>query len=152
MRRFCSVDVKEENQSMEENKSMAKGCDEDDRVKMPLPLSSSVDFFNYNEFDYSFNQDEWLNLPGLPTTIDQELSDLSVEKIERNLEPKFGMISEKSNQLIEENKSMAKGCNEDDMVMMTEFPALPLLSSIDSFNYNEFDQEEWLNLPITTHV
>ncbi|RZC75489.1 hypothetical protein C5167_050963 [Papaver somniferum] len=73
MRRLCNVDVKQEKQSMEENKSMAKGCNEDDMVMMPLPLSSIMDFFNYSEYDYCFNQDEWLNLPRLTTTTDDAM-------------------------------------------------------------------------------
>ncbi|KAI3835247.1 hypothetical protein MKW98_020363 [Papaver atlanticum] len=70
---------------------------------------------------------------------------------------------------MDENKSMAKGCNEDedDMVMMNESPSLPLepkfdyqsSSSTEIFNYNsgfenEFDyginQEDWVNLPVIT--
>ncbi|RZC70171.1 hypothetical protein C5167_033311 [Papaver somniferum] len=66
--------------------------------------------------------------------IDQKLSNLSIEeiqRIERNLEPMFGMISERIDQLMmEKNKSTsdpsAKGCNEDDMITRKESPSLQL--------------------------
>ncbi|KAI3836614.1 hypothetical protein MKX03_018352 [Papaver bracteatum] len=41
----------------------------------------------------------------------------------------FGMISERIDQLMEKNRSndpSAKGGNEDDVIMMNEFPSLPL--------------------------
>ncbi|KAI3864370.1 hypothetical protein MKX03_024211 [Papaver bracteatum] len=142
------------NQLMEKNKSgvpFAKSCNEADMVMMNEPKfdyepSSSAGFSNYspaleNDLDYDTNQ--WLNLPGLTT-------------------------AEKLDELMEENKSMEKGCNEDDMVMRNESPSLPLepkfdypsSSSTEVFNYNsgfenEFDygiinQEDWVNLPVLT--
>ncbi|KAI3835244.1 hypothetical protein MKW98_020360 [Papaver atlanticum] len=134
----------------------AKGCNEDDMVMMNEPKfdyepSSSTGFSNYspaleNEFDYDINQ--WLNLPGLTNT-----------------------AAEKSDKVVEENKSLAKGCNEDEdhMVMRNESPSLPLepefdyqsSSSMEIFNYNsgfenEFDyginQEDWVNLPVLTNT
>ncbi|KAI3835228.1 hypothetical protein MKW98_020344 [Papaver atlanticum] len=103
--------------------------------------------------------------------IDQKLNNLSVEeiqRIERNLKPMFGMISERIDKLMmEKKKSMAKGCNEDDMVMMNEFPSLPLepkfdyqpSSSTNVYNYGfalekefDYDVNQWLNLPGLTNT
>ncbi|XP_026408710.1 uncharacterized protein LOC113303840 [Papaver somniferum] len=96
--------------------------------------------------------------------IDQKLNNLSVEeiqRIERNFEPMLGMISERIDQLMmEKNKSVAKGCNEDDMVMLNESPSsLPLETKFDYqpssptgfSNYNsalekefDYDVNQWL--------
>ncbi|KAI3954453.1 hypothetical protein MKW92_002770 [Papaver armeniacum] len=101
--------------------------------------------------------------------VNQKLSNLSIEeiqRIERNLNPVFGMISERINQLMmEKNKSgvpLAKGCKEDDMVMMNESPSLPLETEFDyqpssPSNYssameNEFEIDQWLNLPGLTNT
>ncbi|XP_026421918.1 uncharacterized protein LOC113318003 [Papaver somniferum] len=94
--------------------------------------------------------------------IDQKLNNLSVEEIERNLEPMLGMISERIDKLMmEKNKSVAKGCNEDDMVMMNEFPSPPLepSSSTGFPNYSsalekefDYDVNQWLNLPGLTNT
>ncbi|KAI3882424.1 hypothetical protein MKX03_015499 [Papaver bracteatum] len=150
---FCMISERI-NGLMEKKKSgvpLAESCNEDDMVMMDEPEfdyepSSSTGFSNYgsaleNDLDYDTNQ--WLNLPGLTT-------------------------AEKLDELMEENKSMAKGCNEDedDMVMRNESPSLPLepkfdypsSSSTEVLNYNsgfenEFDygiinQEDWVNLPV----
>ncbi|KAI3902281.1 hypothetical protein MKW92_053042 [Papaver armeniacum] len=137
---------------MEKNKSgvpLAKGCNEDDMVMMNEPKfdyqpSSPTGFSNYSSaLKNEFDANQWLNLPGLTAT-------------------------EKLDKLTEENKSMAKGYNEDDMVMMNEPNSLPLESKFDDqssssmevFNYNsgienEFDyginQEDWVNLPVLTN-
>ncbi|KAI3864371.1 hypothetical protein MKX03_024212 [Papaver bracteatum] len=133
---------------MEKNKSgvpLAESCNEDDVVMMDEPVfdyepsSSNYSSALENDLDYDTNQ---LNLPDLTNT-----------------------TAEKLDELMEENKSMAKG-NEDDMVMRNESPSLPLepkfdypsSSSTEVFNYNpgfenEFDygiinQEDWVNLPV----
>ncbi|KAI3892908.1 hypothetical protein MKX03_012424 [Papaver bracteatum] len=140
------------NELIEKNKSrvpLAESCNEDDMVMMDEPKfdyepSSSTGFSNYSPaLENEFDIDQWLNLPGLTNT-----------------------TTEKLDKVMEENKSVAKGCNEDDMVMTNESPSLPLepkfdypsSSSTEVINYNsgfenEFDygiinQEDWVNLPV----
>ncbi|RZC71392.1 hypothetical protein C5167_034578 [Papaver somniferum] len=106
--------------------------------------------------------------------IDQnQLSNLSIEEIqeiEKNLEPVFGTISERIDQLMEKNRfndPSAKGCNEDDVIMMKESPSLQLepkfdyqsSSSTDFYNYGsasekefDYDINQWLNLPGLTNT
>ncbi|KAI3902282.1 hypothetical protein MKW92_053043 [Papaver armeniacum] len=132
---------------MEKNKSgvpLAKGCKEDDMVMMNESPSLPLE----TEFDYQ---------PSSPSNYSSGLTNTAAEK---------------SDKVMEENKSLAKGCNEDededDMVMRNEPNSLPLepkfddqsSSSMEVFNYNsgienEFDyginQEDWVNLPVLTN-
>ncbi|KAI3908937.1 hypothetical protein MKW92_039757 [Papaver armeniacum] len=133
---------------MEKNNSsdpLAEGCNDYDTIMMKespfLPLDPKFDYPSSSSTDFF--------------------------SCSSDLKNECGMISESINQLMEKDKSndpSTKGCNEDDVIMMKEFPSLPKFDNQSSpsmgfYNYssaleNQFDYDinQWLNLPGLTNT
>ncbi|RZC74946.1 hypothetical protein C5167_050430 [Papaver somniferum] len=81
-----------------------------------------------------------------------------------DMKNEFGMISDEVMEKDKSNDPSTKGCNEDDVIMMKEFPSLSKFDnqsspSKDFYNYssalkNQFDYDvnQWLNLPGLTNT